>query len=188
MQCACVCRLVNSGFLLSATFKLRYPSQHKILPRALKWWFSFEIKGLKGCHIAWLVWRLTMSMAQHYRHQMEMKRWRFIKNKVVAWHVATSVKKALLIQHTNVIHLTLVGANMLIMHGCCKSNTILMSIIIFMPTSLNMHLAHANGHCMGICASTRLFSWHVSTLFRTISLIIEAHGMGLIMVNSRQCL
>jgi hypothetical protein len=34
-----------------------------------------------------------------------------------------------------------------------------------MPFSLNMHLAHASGHCIRIFASTKLlFSWHVPTL------------------------
>ncbi len=38
-----------------------------------------------------------------------MKRWVFIKNEVVAWLVPTSVEKALMIPHTNVIQPTLVG-------------------------------------------------------------------------------
>jgi hypothetical protein len=38
-----------------------------------------------------------------------MKRWRFIKNKIVAQLVVTSVEKTLLIPHTNVIHHALVG-------------------------------------------------------------------------------
>jgi hypothetical protein len=40
---------------------------------------NFETKGFKERHIDWLVWRLTTTMAQHYVHQMEMKKWGFIK-------------------------------------------------------------------------------------------------------------
>jgi hypothetical protein len=40
----------------------------------LKHWFSFETKGLKRCHIDWLVWRLTITIAQHYMHTIEMKK------------------------------------------------------------------------------------------------------------------
>jgi len=65
--------------------------------------FNFETKGFKEHHIDWLVWRLTTSMAQHYMHQMEMKKWGFIKNKVVAQFVVASVEKAFMIPHTNVI-------------------------------------------------------------------------------------
>jgi hypothetical protein len=38
-----------------------------------------------------------------------MKRWRFIKNKVVAWLVPTSVENSFMIPHINVIQPTLVG-------------------------------------------------------------------------------
>jgi len=48
-------------------------------------------------------------MAQQYMHQVEMKRWGFIKNKVVAWLVPTSVENAFMIPHNNVIQPTLVG-------------------------------------------------------------------------------
>ncbi len=185
MQCACLCRLMNNGFLLSVTLKSKYPSQHKILPWALKWWFSFETKGLKGCHIAWLVWRLTMTMAWHYMHQVDMKRWRLIKNKVMAWHVAASVKKTLLIPHTNVIHLTLVGENN-VNYAWMLQSQHHPNVIYNFHAPFTKYASY--GHCMGICASIRLFSWHVRTLFQTISLIIAAHGMGLIMVSSRQCL
>jgi len=50
-----------------------------------------------------------MIMAQHYLHRAEMKRWGFIKNKVVAWLVPTSVENAFMIPHINVIQPTLVG-------------------------------------------------------------------------------
>ncbi len=36
---------------------------------ALKQWFSFEAKGLRGCCIDWLVWKLIMIEGQHYMHQ-----------------------------------------------------------------------------------------------------------------------
>jgi hypothetical protein len=35
---------------------------------ALKCWFSFETKGLRGCHVDWLLWGLTTIVAQHYMH------------------------------------------------------------------------------------------------------------------------
>ncbi len=40
----------------------------------LKCWFFFYIKGLRGCWIDWLVWRLTTTIAHHYMHTMEMKK------------------------------------------------------------------------------------------------------------------
>ncbi len=46
--------------------------------KALKHWFSLEIKGLKGCWIDWLVWRLT-TIAWHYMHKSKMKKREFIK-------------------------------------------------------------------------------------------------------------
>ncbi len=96
------CRVPHSNQDTQTSIK----SYHGIL----KWWLSFETKYLSpGCCIDWLVWRLTMIMAQHYMHQAEMKRWGFIKNKVVAWLVPTSVEKAFMIPHTNVIQPTLVG-------------------------------------------------------------------------------
>ncbi len=49
-------------------------------------------------------------------------------------------------------------------------------------------IALVNGHCMGICVSTRLLSWCVSTLLWTISLTIITHGMKLVVMGSKQCL
>jgi hypothetical protein len=45
----------------------------------LKRWFSFEIKGLKGCQIDWLVWRLTTIVAWHYMHTSKLKKKRVHK-------------------------------------------------------------------------------------------------------------
>jgi hypothetical protein len=45
-------------------------SYHGVLKR----WFSLESKGLKGRHIDWLMWRLTIIVARHYMHQAKMKR------------------------------------------------------------------------------------------------------------------
>ncbi len=112
---------------------------------ALKQWFSFETKSIRGHCIDWLVWKLIMTMAQHYMHQVGMKRQGFIKNKVVAWLVAISTEKTLLIPHANVIHLPLVVEDKVV-HGWCRANIVLVSyawtwqcVIIFMFLSLNMN-------------------------------------------------
>jgi len=45
-----------------------------------------------------------------------------------------------------------------------------MSFTILTLLSLNMHIAHANARCMGICASTKLlFFWHTMALSIMIS-------------------
>ncbi len=75
----------------------------------LKRWFFLETKGLKGCCINWLVWRLTTIVPWHYMHQAEMKRQGFIKNKVMAWLVVASVDKVSWIPHINVISPTFEG-------------------------------------------------------------------------------
>jgi hypothetical protein len=74
-------------------------SYHEVL----KCWFSLETKGLKGCRINWLMWRLTMTVAQHYMHQVKMKRQGFIYNKVMVRLVVPNVDKTSRIPHTNVI-------------------------------------------------------------------------------------
>jgi hypothetical protein len=48
-------------------------------------------------------------MAQHFIHQVEMKRQGFIKNKVMARLVVVSVDKTNQIPHTNVISPTFEG-------------------------------------------------------------------------------
>jgi hypothetical protein len=54
-----------------------------------------------------------------------------------------------------------------------------MSFTILTLLSLNMHIAHANGRCMGICASTKLLLfWHTMTLSTMISSTIVAFGYG----------
>lgn len=149
----------------------------------LKHKFFFESKGLRGCHIDWLVWRLTTIVVRHM-HQVEMKRQGFIKNKVMAQFMVASVEKAFMIPHINVIYPT-----PMLVHESCKTNTILVSFTIFMPLSSNMHFAHASGHCATICESTKLlFSWHVPTLLQTISLSVVTHGMGPTAMGLRQCL
>jgi hypothetical protein len=50
------------------------------------------------------MWRLMTTVARHYMHIVEMKKCRFIKNKVVEDIVKTNVEKATLILHTNVTH------------------------------------------------------------------------------------
>jgi hypothetical protein len=50
---------------------------------ALKRWLVLDTKGLRGCRIDWLVWRLTTTIACHYMHTLEMKKKGFIKYKVM---------------------------------------------------------------------------------------------------------
>jgi hypothetical protein len=50
------------------------------------------------------VWRLTTTVAKHYMHTIEMKKSKFIRNKVVERIMKTNVEKAKLIPHTNVTH------------------------------------------------------------------------------------
>jgi hypothetical protein len=71
---------------------------------ALKGWLSLEIKRLQGWRINWLMWRLTIIVAKHYMHIVEIKKCGFIKNKVVECIVKTTVEKVTLIPHTNVTH------------------------------------------------------------------------------------
>ncbi len=70
----------------------------------MKRWFSLETKGLQGRRIDWLVWKFMTTIARHYMHTAEMKKRRFIRNKVVEHIMKTSVEKATLIPHTNVTH------------------------------------------------------------------------------------
>jgi len=50
------------------------------------------------------MWRLITIITRHYTYTVEMKRCRFIKNKVVEHIVKMNVEKATLIPHTNVTH------------------------------------------------------------------------------------
>jgi hypothetical protein len=50
------------------------------------------------------VWRLTTIVPRHYMHIVEMKKCKFIRNKVVERIVKSNVEKATLIPHTNVTH------------------------------------------------------------------------------------
>jgi hypothetical protein len=71
---------------------------------ALKHWFCLETKGFQGRQIDWLLWRLTIMVAKHYMQTAEVKKRKFIRNKVVECIVKTSVEKATLILHTNITH------------------------------------------------------------------------------------
>jgi hypothetical protein len=64
---------------------------------ALKRWLSLDTKGLKGHRIYWLVWRLTTTIAHHFMHTLEMKKWGFIKNKVMEAIISQNVEKTTLI-------------------------------------------------------------------------------------------
>ncbi len=70
----------------------------------LKRWFSLETKGLQGRQIDRLMSILMTMVVKHYMHTTEMKKCRFIRNKVVEHIVKTSIEKATLILHTNVTH------------------------------------------------------------------------------------
>jgi hypothetical protein len=50
------------------------------------------------------MWIFTTIIARHYMHIAEMKKRKFIRNKVVEHIVKTSIEKATLILHTNVTH------------------------------------------------------------------------------------
>jgi hypothetical protein len=67
----------------------------------LKHWLAFDTKGLRGCRIDWLVWRLT-TIARHYMHTLEMKKKGFIKNKVIEAIITRSVEKTAFIPLTHV--------------------------------------------------------------------------------------
>jgi hypothetical protein len=73
----------------------------------LKHWLALDTKGLKGCRIDWLVWRLTTTIARHYMHTLEMKKKGFIKNKVMEAIITRSVEKAAIIPFTHVYQPTL---------------------------------------------------------------------------------
>jgi hypothetical protein len=59
---------------------------------ALKRWLALDTKGLRGCRINWLVWRLTTTIARHYMHTLEMKK-RFHKKKGYGGHYYTKCGK-----------------------------------------------------------------------------------------------
>ncbi len=73
---------------------------------ALKYWFTFDTKGLRGRRIDWLVWQLTTTIACHYMHTLEMKKKGFIKNKVMEAIIIRSVEKVAFIPLTHVYQLT----------------------------------------------------------------------------------
>jgi hypothetical protein len=50
------------------------------------------------------MWRLTTIVTTYYMHTIEMKKHRFIRNKVVECIVKTNIEKATLILHTHVTH------------------------------------------------------------------------------------
>jgi hypothetical protein len=74
---------------------------------ALKCWLALDTKDLKGRRIDSLVWRLTITIARHYMHTLEMKKKGFIKNKVMEAIITQSVEKVALIPLTHVYQPTL---------------------------------------------------------------------------------
>jgi hypothetical protein len=62
--CACPCRASDGWALSHPTLESKHTIYHReSYHGALKRWFSFETKGLRGCRIDWLVWKLTTTMA-----------------------------------------------------------------------------------------------------------------------------
>jgi len=74
---------------------------------ALKRWLALDTKGLRGCRIDLLVWRLTTTITHHYMHTLEMKKKGFIKNKVMEAIITRSVEKTTFIPFTHVYQPTL---------------------------------------------------------------------------------
>jgi len=65
-------------------------------------------------------------------------------------------------------------------HGWRGADTILVSFIIFIAPSLNMHLAHSSGHYVEICANGRVVVFMTCTsLFQTIPFTIAATWYGI---------
>ncbi len=68
----------------------------------LKCWLALDTNGLRGHKIDWLVWQLTITIARHYMHTLEMKKKGFINNKVMEAIITRSVEKVALIPLTHV--------------------------------------------------------------------------------------
>jgi len=79
-------------------------------------------------------------------------------------------------------------AMMVMMLEWCGAKGIRMSFTKFQPLSPNMHVAHTSGHCMVICKCEIIVFLTYIDLTKKIPSNILEHGMGLIMVVSKQCL
>ncbi len=140
-----------------------------------------------GCHINWLVSRLTTTMEQHYMHQANMKMQGFVKNKVMAWLVVANVDKASQISHTNVISSTFEGDDcddvwwVQSQHRPNVTYEIHAPFIMYASCIFEWAL-------QGNFASIKLlFYWHLLTLQQRISLSIVACIMELTIVVWNAC-
>jgi len=151
---------------------------------ALKHWFSLETKGLKGRHIDWLMWRLTMTVAWHYMDQVDVhkKRNHGMICGAKCWE-----------NYSNSTHwcdLTYLRRGW---WWWCLANV--------KPTPSWCYLQDSCPFCwicklhlrMGICEATfasikLLFYWLVPTLHQRISLRIAARIMELTVVVWNACL
>jgi hypothetical protein len=96
-----------------------------------------------------------MTFAQHYIHQVKMKKQGNIKNKVMVQFVVASVSKTSQIPHTNVIPFTFEGDDGDNVRRC-EVNTILVLLTRSMPLSPSTQVALANGQCKATFASIKL--------------------------------
>ncbi len=121
-------------------------------------------------------------------HIAEMKKRKFIKNKVVERIMKTSVEKATLIPHNNVTH----GIDIwmkLAMHGRYETNSIWIWHIRSHFLSPCMLVAHVNGCWVEIYVNIKLpFFLHVLISLKKISFNIVGHGMDLIVEVLLPCL
>ncbi len=100
MHCVYVCKIMDGGCSNSAPFQPRHPNIESY-HGALKHWLVLDTKGLRGCRIDWLVWRLTTTIAHHCMHTLEILKKGFIKNKVMETIITQSVEKAAFIPFTH---------------------------------------------------------------------------------------
>jgi hypothetical protein len=153
--CACPYKALDGGLCQVPHLNQNTQASIKSYHEVLKHWFFLETKGLRGCRIDWLVWRLTTTVAWHYMHQVEMKREGFIKNKVMAWLVVASVDKTNRIPHTDLISPTFKGDDGDNVWGC-ETNTILVLLTRSVPLSLSRQVTFVNGHCEATFANIKL--------------------------------
>jgi hypothetical protein len=72
VHCVYVCRIMDGGCLNSAPFNQDTQANIESYHGALKHWLALNTKGVIGCRIDWLVWRLTTTIAHHYMHTLEI--------------------------------------------------------------------------------------------------------------------
>ncbi len=98
------CRFVDGGASTNATFKPGRTNINWVLPWGIEMLVIFGNKRASKL-TNWLVSVETHDkVVRHYMHTIEMKKCKFIRNKVVERIVKMSIEKATLIPHTNVTH------------------------------------------------------------------------------------